>query len=81
VLVIKDSLGFSNLISNKNLTIASSDFAFIIQLRVSVNVVFLTLLNKIFYNFVNRNIKRLNVASASSRDNRNCSIKLFKLVY
>jgi hypothetical protein len=81
VLFIKDSLSFSNLISNKNLIIASSDFAFIIQLRVSINIVFFTLLNKIFYNLVNRNIKKLDIASTSFRDNRNYSIKLFKLIY
>lgn len=61
--------------------IASTIFAFIIILRVSIVVVLLTLLNDAFHNLVYGNIQSLNIASTAFKDDRNCSVELFEFVH
>jgi uncharacterized membrane protein len=62
------------------LLIARVVFRVSVLIRISIVIVFFALFNNVLDNLINRDIKGLNVASAASRNNRDCSVKLLKFV-
>lgn len=60
--------------------IAKVVFRVSILVRISIVVVLFTLFNNVLNNLINRDIKGLNVASAATRNDRDCSVKLLKFV-
>ena len=78
ILRIECFLCFSYLLSKENASITFAIRTSFLLLRVCVVVVFFKLFYKVFNNLVDRDVENLNVASITARDNRSCSIKIFK---
>jgi hypothetical protein len=56
-------------------------FRISVPVKVSIVVALLLLLNNILNNLINKDIKGLNIASATARNNKDYSVKLFKFIY
>jgi len=51
-----------------------------VLIRVCIIVVLFTLFDNVLYNLVNKDIKRLNIASTTFRNNKDCYVKFFELI-
>jgi hypothetical protein len=72
--------GFSNPMCHKHPTLSHRDLPTLPFLHVLVNPKVFSLLNIILDDFVDRNIKNLDIASTATRDDRSSNIQLCKFV-